>query len=303
MSLPQAALRDVVVHVDDETLSPRTLAFAARLAGETGAELRAVLPLPPAGGLGALEPEAAALAEQTAQAFRTARRAFAADLTARVGATHHLSIALVTPPGRPVNVLQHAARTTDLVVVSQRPPDGHGGLTPIDITQLVMGAGAPVIVVPHIGWPTESPDAADGTPLLQRVLVAWSGTRESARAARDALPLLRRAAHVELVAVQSQRDDAATRSTLESAESWLRGHGVDCATAMLPPVTARSGLPFAGGGTDVTVGEALLSYAADAQADLLVMGAYGHSRLWEFVLGGVTRTILGSMTLPVLLSH
>jgi len=303
MPAATAALRDIVVHLDDETLSPRTLDCAARLARDTGARVRALLAWSQTSGLGALEPEAAAIAETASQALRTARLAFATDLTARVGAACGMTIALESAPGRPVAELQRAARTTDVVVVAPHRPGATGGLSAVDITQLVMGAGGPVLAVPHLGTAADAPGAPDAAPMFGRALVAWSGTRESARALRDALPFLGRATHTELVAIQPG-DDRAARTSLDAAASWLRHHGVTCTAAMLPPVTPARGLPILGGNApDVSVGEALLSHAADMQADLLVMGAYGHSRLWEFVLGGVTRTILGAMTVPVLLSH
>ena len=117
-----------------------------------------------------------------------------------------------------------------------------------------------------------------------RVLVAWNGKREAARAAHDALPFLRAAERVVLCAVGE-----VAGAGLDDAAGMLRRHGV--------PVRAER---VAGG--DLHAGEILLARAAADRADLLVLGAYGHSRLRELVLGGATRHVLHHATLPVLFS-
>jgi nucleotide-binding universal stress UspA family protein len=139
-----------------------------------------------------------------------------------------------------------------------------------------------VLVLPYIG-----PAASFG----ERAFVAWDASREAARAVNDALPLLRRAKQVGVLTVNPR--------------PWPFGHGEEPGGDI--------GLHLARHGVKVEVqrieapdidpGNAILSHLADRSADLLVMGAYGHSRLREFVLGGVTRTILGEMTVPVLMSH
>jgi nucleotide-binding universal stress UspA family protein len=121
------------------------------------------------------------------------------------------------------------------------------------------------------------------------VLVAWNGSREATRAVHDALPLLRRA---EQVTVLSIDPDPAAERRLPGAHvsRHLTRHGV---TVQSPTIT----------GADGAVGDLLLSYVADHDIDLIVMGAYGHTRLREVVLGGATRTLLRHMTVPVLMSH
>jgi nucleotide-binding universal stress UspA family protein len=304
-----SSLRDIVVHVDDDTLSSQALTFAARIAHDTGARVRALLALPRATGLGPLGAESAALAAHASRELLVARRAVAEDLVARVNAAFAVTITLESRAGHPTTELQLAARCADLLVVSQSRSRQSGGLDPTEITRLVMGAGCPVVVVPHIGWqgdatfPVSTFAPATG-PAIRRVLGAWSGTRESSRALRDALPLLSCVDVVELVSAPPAGAGPGAETSLQSAVTWLRHHGLACEGRTLALGDRGSG-QSAGSGwiPDVSVGEALLSHAADIQADLLVMGAYGHARLWEFVLGGVTRTILGSMTVPVLLSH
>lgn len=140
---------------------------------------------------------------------------------------------------------------------------------------------------------------------------SWPGpTRGRARALRDALPLLARASHVELVSfAHADRDDPSThRTSLERVVEFLARHGVRAKATLLSHAEPSLGERMTRGtipDVAVAVAEALLSHAADVQADFIVMGGYGHSRLWELVLGGVTRTMLETMTVPVpeLMSH
>ena len=130
-----------------------------------------------------------------------------------------------------------------------------------------------------------------GLPAVgERVLIAWKGTREAVRAVRDALPILRAAQRVVLIEVA---DDAppndAQRIALLEVQAWLNRHDVES------EVRLESGADAAG--------DVLLSRASDFESDLIVMGAYGHSRVREWVLGGVTRHLLNHMTVPTLMSH
>lgn len=134
------------------------------------------------------------------------------------------------------------------------------------------------------------------------MLVAWSATRESARALRDALPMLQRAAAVEVLRFGPTATGAG--EPLDGVVACLQAHGVS-ATGTEKPVRKisfgeRMLTPTVG---DASIAELLLSHAADMDANLIVMGRYGHSRTYELVLGGVTRTMLGSMTVPILMSH
>ena len=125
----------------------------------------------------------------------------------------------------------------------------------------------------------------------KNVLIAWNGSRECARAIADALPVLRRARHVRAVACETPLDTGpeVPRIGLEAICQWLQRHGIE--------VSAEVAV------TEIDVGNALLSHAADGAYDLIVMGAYGHARWAERILGGVTRTMLASMTVPVLMSR
>jgi nucleotide-binding universal stress UspA family protein len=126
----------------------------------------------------------------------------------------------------------------------------------------------------------------------ERVLVAWNGSREAARAVHDALPFLSRAAHVTIAAAATTFTPAQSQASCNDLAAMLARHG-----ATLVDIARFDGH------TAESTGDALLSHAADGAYDLLVMGAYGHARFQELVLGGATRSILSAMTLPVLMSH
>lgn len=170
--------------------------------------------------------------------------------------------------------------THDLLVLGQSDPtDDQTGALPADLVPTaITDSGRPALVIPAAG----TFESTDGP-----VLVAWKPTRETARAVTAAMPWLRRAPQVHL-AMQVQTD--AAQPELPALERWLQLHGVR------GPVHQHQ---LAAG----EVGERLLSMATDLGAALLVMGCYGHSRAREWVLGGATRTVLRTMTLPVLMAH
>jgi nucleotide-binding universal stress UspA family protein len=179
---------------------------------------------------------------------------------------------LETTLGEADETIARVLRGFDLTVIGQPDPDGLGRATRIIETALFR-SGRPMLIVPYI----------QREPLrLDNVLVAWDGGAQAARALGDAMPFLARTKDVEVVTVGDDERAA------PDAVRHLARHDIPAKGRVLP---------------DGDVAAALLSYAADAEADLLVMGGYGHSRFREVVLGGATRGILESMTLPVLMSH
>lgn len=301
-----AAMRNLVVHVNDEAVSGRALELGAMLATEWSAKLTAVLAAEPVSAGVGLTAEAAALAQQLVQAQREALVEIGDRVVSGTRQRHQLVIERKSADGEPVEVLLAHARTADLLITSQRDPAGAGGLSTAQSARLLVGTACPVLTVPYIGWATSATHATQHG-CLRRVLVAWADTRESARAVHDALPLLQRASHVELVgfATGGQDDVASRQASLKRVADYLDTHGISVSTAVLnqaaePSVGERMRRGWV---PDVDVAEALQSHAADLHADLIVMGAYGRSRLWELVLGGVTRTMLESMSVPVLMSH
>ena len=174
------------------------------------------------------------------------------------------------------------ARYADLVVIGQQDPDEASGVSGDFESSLPLAAGRPVLVVPY---------AFEHRPVGRHVLVAWNASREAARAVTDALPLLKRAGQVHVVSFRPEI----------SAEAHGEEPGADIALYL-----ARHGVKVTVSQHDapaVDIGNQLLSRAFDLSADLIVMGAWGHSRMREFVLGGVTRTLLETMTVPVLMCH
>ncbi len=172
------------------------------------------------------------------------------------------------------------ARYADLIVLGQAAPsDNEDSLLPDLPDYILLNCGRPVLLVPRSGrFPTVG----------KRVLVAWNGSVEAAKAVTAALPLLRGAEQVS-IAVLGNRADALGESPGSDIALYLARHGVKVEVLRRPE--------------PVDPGQAILSLAADFGVDLLVMGAYGHSRFREMMLGGATRTVLATATLPVLMAH
>jgi nucleotide-binding universal stress UspA family protein len=171
------------------------------------------------------------------------------------------------------------ARRFDLAIVGQAQPEMSTMEQIIGETTL-FESGRPMIMVPYI---QKAPFKTDN------VIICWDGSRTAARAVADAIPILDKSSRIEIVSVTNERGK---EDEIEGADigQHLARHGLKVDVHRI----SRG---------NIDVADALLSHAADSAADLMVMGGYGHSRLREFVLGGVTRSIFQSMTLPVLLSH
>jgi nucleotide-binding universal stress UspA family protein len=171
------------------------------------------------------------------------------------------------------------ARRFDLAIVGQAEPES-GEVEELIAESALFESGRPLIVVPYI----------QKAPLkLDRVMVCWDGSRPAARAIADAMPLLEKAGKVEIIIVTNERGK---QDEIEGADmgQHLARHGLKVDVKRIP-------------GGNIDVADALLSHVADSGTDFIVMGGYGHSRLREFILGGVTHSILRSMTVPVLMAH
>ena len=177
-------------------------------------------------------------------------------------------------------VLAHA-RAADLVVASQRDATWSGSAHLAIGDALIMGCGRPVLIVPNEGL---------CSGIGRRVLVAWNGSREAARAVFDAVPFLQGAEDVKVIRIDSSEEADDSRQPATDICTALARHGVRCqATEMVR--------------THADVGHTLTQHTISHRADLLVMGCYGHSRLRELVFGGVSRHQLRQMAIPVLMSH
>ncbi|MGO8713083.1 MAG: universal stress protein [Rhizomicrobium sp.] len=180
-------------------------------------------------------------------------------------------------------MVPYYARYADLTIVSQNNPEELLPFPEYEIPERVaLESGRPVVVIPH--------NRKAGT-VGRRVLIAWNGSAQSARAANDALPFLRRAESVTILTINPDglRKSPSDEPGTHIAAHLLR-HGIKANARKLVA-------------DDVAVGDMILSQASDEGADLIVMGAYGHPRAREIVLGGATRALFEHMTVPILLSH
>lgn len=177
-------------------------------------------------------------------------------------------------------VMEHG-RAADLIIAGQTDPDWD--LSPLlDFPErLALESGRPVLVIPYAGrYPH----------IGRNVVIAWKAGRESARAVFDALPLLKGAENVHILEVRERADEGNMPTPDTSIATSLARHGIK--------PTIRTSIA-----SDMSVGDEILSRLADLDADLLVMGAYGHSRMRELIFGGATRHIARHMTAPTLFAH
>lgn len=298
------SLKDIFVCLDATAAGEARLRFAAALARAHRAHLSAAYILPeeiagagPYGGLGFTPPTTAAWLPQEPDAGvpppgeTPAPRpdvAGGAELADIIEQRFRAEMRPQTIEGDwflfgsgESNELVALLAAIDLVVYGQTAPDYRlpTGYRPEDI---IIGSGRPMLVVPYAGE-FDTPG--------RRVIVAWDNSREAARALHEALPLIARAEQVTVMAV---RDDPAEfdrdRPSIERIVRHLGRHGI----AARPEETVRG---------DVPIGDVILSRASDLDADLIIAGAYHHSQFREALLGGASRELLDTMTVPVLMAH
>jgi nucleotide-binding universal stress UspA family protein len=205
------------------------------------------------------------------------------QLFEEIAGRHGVSVEWREAAGYPSTAAALHGRYADLIVLGQLDPDDtQGALSRPLPEEVALAVGRPVLVVPYAG---------DFPEIGRRVLIGWDASREATRAINDAMPLLAAADRVMILVVDPHNGPTG-HGEVPGADLALHlaRHGVATATE-----TTVSG--------GIGVGNALLSRASDLEADLLVMGAYAHSRVRELLLGGATRTVLESMTLPVLMAH
>ncbi len=181
----------------------------------------------------------------------------------------------------PAAVVMDHGRSADLIIAGQTDPDWDSSPLSDVAEHLALGSGRPVLVVPYVGRYRE---------IGRNVVIAWKAGRESARAVFDALPILKQAEQVQILEIEEGGRRSSGIAADTSIAASLARHGIK--------PTVRTSV--AG---EISVGDEILSRLADMGADLLVMGAYGHSRMRELVFGGVTRHIAKHMTVPTIFSH
>ena len=274
-------LKDVVVNLSGRAPLDFAADYATSIAATFGAHVTGIAflyePVIPDGTLGGVPVDLIELQrEENSKIARDAISRFEAGVKKAGVASETRQLDATF--GGAATLFAQIARRFDISVVGQAQRE-QGATDELIIEGALFESGRPVIVVPYI---------QKSGLTLERVLACWDGGRTAARAIADAMPFLERAKAVDLVIVAEERKNDEITGVRMSEH--LTRHGV-----------AVSVKRIAKG--DLAVQDVILSYAADSGADFMVMGGYGHSRLREFILGGVTRGILNSMTVPVLMSH
>jgi nucleotide-binding universal stress UspA family protein len=276
------AYKTILVHADLSIHAPARIRFAAALARSEGAHLIGVATT---GVSRFMYPDGAApLAHTVASSYAATLHGHARDaldqFTAIAAAENLPSYEPRLVADDPEGALVLLSRYADLAVLSQSDPAHQVAGAVRELPEyVVLNVARPVLLLPYAG---------SFTPVGGHALVAWDGSLEAARALGDALPLLCRASAVTVAQFQKgEPDDVAAHAS--DLTAWLGRHGIDAAVRPQP--------------VDIDDGNALLSLVADLQAGLVVMGAYGHTRFRELLLGGVTKTMLECMTAPVLMAH
>lgn len=275
--------KTIVVHLDTSRRAHPRLEVALRLAKQFGAHLTGVF------AVFSPDPRSLSIMAGTASYYATHEQV-RAERRGALERLFHAELSRAEVEGEwiavdePANLaLPHRGRCADLIVAGQdNPNDPESYVGNAFPEHLVMSAGRPVLLIPY---------ATSVTLPGGHVMVGWDGSREAARAVHDALPFMRAARLTTIVTVNGAHGDSQPRIAGADIAAVLARHDV---RVEIENVEAASGL---------AAGDLLLSAAAGLEADLLVMGAYAHTRWQELVLGGATRTVLKSMTLPVLMSH
>jgi nucleotide-binding universal stress UspA family protein len=284
-----AGFKDLLAVVDNSKTCATRLDVAVHVASRFGAHLTGLFVKEPPHFPGWVQSEAGAYDEPVSD-YKERQRQALHEAALRA---HHLfrsraKVAGITTEWREregdvAEVASLHARYADLVIVGQMEPElptGHPARTLPE--RLLLGVGRPILLVPYAG--------AFKT-VGERVLIAWNASREATRAVNDAPPILHQASQVTVLVI-NPRGGVSGDGDVPGADLALHlsRHGVKAGASWVQA-------------NDIEVAAMLLSWACDCQADLIVMGGYGHSRIREIVLGGATRGILQTMTVPTLMSH
>jgi nucleotide-binding universal stress UspA family protein len=273
--------KTILVHIDPGKHCEKRLGIAIRLASNYGACLAGLYVfspyIPPGYIMAQMGEEIEAAQNKIAvesmsraeEAFRTQTSAAGLD-----------DVEWHNAYDEPVHAMALRAQYADLVVIGQSDSTDDSGIAMDFPERLVMSTARPVLIIPHTG---------DFPSIGKRILVAWNATEEATRAIANAMPLLGSADSVYVMAVNCKSTKQEVLRS-DNMVRYLERLGIQAEIKDLFKV-------------EIDAGNELLSRASDLSADLVVMGCYGHSRLREWVLGGATRTMLESMTVPVLMSH
>ena len=277
------AIKEIICLLDVETdLTTAPVQIAAELAQKLNAHVTGISPL--------VEPVVPALMVQPVPdqfisdaRNRSQEKAKSAidrftEYADRTGVSFETRLMDLSPGG--LDAFVNHTRMCDLVVVGQDNPDRPELLRAELIEAALFDSGRPILVIPYVGIEAFA---------AKKVMVAWDGSKTAARAIQAAMPILEMAEEVQVVMVEAKKLHLPGDPGADLAV-YLSRHGVRVAVEKIPA-------PASG------VSDALLNHIYDNQIDLVVMGGYGHSRVREFILGGATRGMLASMTVPCIMAH
>lgn len=270
----------ILVHVETGQISEARLRYALSLAQNREAKLIGItVRVTPAVAASVAISDAqaiAALCEASVASCQSAKALFE-----RVTAGCGIDTEWVEAAGSPADAVAAEAGRTDLAIIGQNNRDDpDGGMYQLQPADVLMASGTPVLVVPA---------QAPLTFKARRMMLAWKSTAQSARAVHAVLPLLAHAECVVLTEIVSDGESWRHEISAQQMADYLASHGITVSVDRVP----ASG----------DAGDQLIQAADDTECDLIVAGAYGHSRMREWVLGGVTRTLLAAAPLPCIFSH
>jgi nucleotide-binding universal stress UspA family protein len=276
------AIKNILIHIDNSAACENRVNTAIQLAGQHEAQIAGIFVIPdfPAPTYYEAQISADIIAEIDKEALEAAKitqRKYV-DMADKAG----FPLTIAIEKGNLISVLDEYARFTDLLVLGANDPEDPENMSEALADNMVLEAGAPCLIVPR---------SSSGKFTANRVLVAWNASREAARTLKDAMPILNHADHVEVLLVNPSQYEVDQDSIHgKGVSSFLNQHGINHV------IQIESG-------DNAKPGDTIITRASKIDADLIVMGAYGHSRLREIVLGGVTRKLLRQMTVPVFISH
>ncbi len=274
------AIKDILVVLESGPEGRHVDDFALSLAGQLEAHLTAtgiaLQSIAPVSFMGDYPYEL--MAQATDEARDAAQKAFERMIVAAPDSVHVDYVPLEGFTSEAIDRVARLARHYDLTIIRQNTPEEDGFASQLAVG-IIFGSGRPCVVLPYIH---------KGPAKLGKAMIAWDGGVVASRALAGALPLLQRAGRVEVVTIASKDQDTDSVPGFDITRHLAR-HGINATLKQLPP-------------TD-DIAAILLSHAADSSPDYIVMGCYGHSRLRELVLGGTTREIFNSMTVPIVMAH
>lgn len=277
-------IKSLLLHLDHSDGCANRLQIACNVAREFGARINGLFVVPDyivpsyveaqisVDLISDVTEKAVARAEEALEDYRRRAADAGIEMEARV------------VEGQIIPILREHSKYADLMLLGQDQPDDPDNASYGLADALLFEGGCACLVVPHSGKLT-----APG----KRVLLTWNASRESARALREALPFLKRADEVVVLSSEPDHDDSQVARGHPHADElarFLEYHGIE---------STSSGISD----PNLSPSDAIAGQAADMNADLIVMGAYGHARLREIILGGVTRDLLKLSTVPLLLAH